>query len=104
LTPGNLAVYKALVIRSFTSRALRALWERDDRARIDVRLVDRILRRLDALDAALRPEDMDQPGFDFHRLRGARRGTYSVHVNGPWCITFDWAGTDAVRVALEQYH
>jgi proteic killer suppression protein len=27
-----------------------------------------------------------------------------VHVNGPWCITFEWDGEDAVRVALEEYH
>jgi len=29
---------------------------------------------------------------------------YTVHVNGPWCITFEWEGDDAVRVHLEQYH
>jgi proteic killer suppression protein len=92
------------VIRSFKSRALKTLWEKDDRSKIDARMVDRILRRLDALNAALRPDDLDQPGFDFHPLRGSRRGTYSVHINGPWCITFEWSGTDALRVDLEQYH
>ena len=29
------------------------------------------------------------PGFDFHKLRGAPV-RYSVHVNGPWCLTFGW--------------
>lgn len=29
---------------------------------------------------------------------------YSLHVNGPWCITFEWAEGDALRVDLEQYH
>ena len=67
-------------------------------------MVDRILRRLDALDAAADPEDMKIPGFDFHPLSGRRQGTYSVHVNGPWCVTFGWDGTDAIRVDLEQYH
>jgi proteic killer suppression protein len=92
------------VIRSFRSRSLKALWERDDRSKIDARMVDRILRRLDALNAAMRPEDMDQPGFYFHALRGTRKGTFTVHINGPWCITFEWSSTDATRVALEQYH
>lgn len=92
------------MIRSFKSRPLQALWEKDDRSRIDARLVDRILRRLDALNAAMRPDEMSQPGFDFHALRGKRRGVYTVHVNGPWCVTFEWDGTDAVRVDLEQYH
>jgi toxin HigB-1 len=92
------------VIRSFKSRALRALWEKDDRSGVDKRMVDRIQRRLDALDAAASPEEMNIPGFDFHPLGGRRRGAYTVHVNGPWCVTFEWDGTDAIRVDLEQYH
>ncbi len=45
---------------------------------------------------------MNFPGFNFHRLRG-RPVRYTVHVNGPWCLTFAWDGEDAVRVDLEQY-
>jgi toxin HigB-1 len=67
-------------------------------------MVGRILRRLDALDAATRPEDMNQPGFNFHELTEDRQGTYTVHVNGPWCITFGWQDGDAIRVNLQQYH
>ena len=92
------------MLRSFRSRALKALWERDDRSRLDARMVARILRRLDALDSATRPEDMNQPGFNFHALSGDRSGTYTVHINGPWCITFEWADQDAIHVDLEQYH
>jgi proteic killer suppression protein len=29
---------------------------------------------------------------------------YTVHVNGPWCITFEFEGGDVYRVDLEQYH
>jgi proteic killer suppression protein len=43
------------------------------------------------------------PGFDFHPLRG-RPQRYSVHVNGPWCITFEFDGEGADRVDFEQYH
>jgi hypothetical protein len=38
---------------------------------------------------------MNIPGFDFHSLSGRRKGTDMVHVNGPWCITVGWDGTDA---------
>lgn len=68
------------------------------------RNVVRIERRLDALDQATSPEDMNIPGFNFHGLSSARRGTYSVYVNGPWCITFRWDGLDAFDVDLENYH
>jgi proteic killer suppression protein len=27
-----------------------------------------------------------------------------VHVNGPWCLTFEFADGDAYRVDFEQYH
>ena len=64
----------------------------------------RILARLDRLNVAARPEEMNLPGFDFHPLHGFKPTRYSLHVNGPWCITFEWAEGDALRVDLEQYH
>ncbi len=64
----------------------------------------RILRRLTALDLAAQAQDMDLPGFDFHALRGFIPARYTVHVNGPWCITFEFAGEDALsRRLLRQY-
>jgi hypothetical protein len=52
----------------------------------------------------VRPEEMNVPGFDFHPLRGFKPTRYSVHVNGPWCITFEFEDGDACRVDFEQYH
>ena len=92
------------MIKSFRSKPLADLWESGRTARIDVRLHERILRRLDRLDAAARPEEMNLPGFDFHPLKGFRPTRYSVHVNGPWCITFEFEDGDACRVDFEQYH
>jgi proteic killer suppression protein len=91
------------MIRSFRSRALARLWEASDFSQIDRRLVDRVLRRLDRLNEAVVPADMNAPGFSFHRLQG-RPVRYSIHVNGPWFITFEWDDADAVRVDLENYH
>jgi proteic killer suppression protein len=91
------------MIRTFRNKELAALWE-GTRTRIDRRLQKRILERLDALDAAAKPEDMNVPGFDFHALRGFDPIRYTVHVNGPWCITFEFSAGDARRVDFEQYH
>jgi toxin HigB-1 len=92
------------MIRSFRNKALAQLWERGSSRKIDVRMHTRILRRLDALDRAGRPEDMNVPGFDFHALLGHQPTRYTVHVNGPWCITFEFQDGDALRVDFEQYH
>lgn len=59
----------------------------------------RVKRRLDAIDAASDPADLQVPGFDFHDLRGTPK-RYSIHVNGPFCITFEWIEGDAWRVDL----
>jgi proteic killer suppression protein len=92
-----------LVIRTFKSKGLAELWHTGGSKRVARELHARCLRRLDALDQAKRPEDMNIPGFDFHALKG-KPPRYTVHVNGPWCITFGWDKTDAVDVDLEQYH
>ena len=92
------------VIRTFRSKALADLWEKCRAAKIDARMHERVTRRLDRLEAATRPEEMNLPGFDFHPLRGFKPTRYSVHVNVPWCITFEFEGTDAFRVDFEQCH
>ena len=92
------------MIKTFRSKGLAELWSKDLTSRIDRRLHERILQRLDALDAAGEAEDMDVPGFDFHPLKGFARRRYTIHVNGPWCITFEFSEGDAHRVDFEQYH
>ena len=92
------------MIKSFRHKGLAELWSKDRTARIDKRMHERILERLDALDAAEVVEDMDVPGFDFHSLRGFRPVRYTIHVNGPWCVTFEFEKGDAHRVDFEQYH
>ena len=92
------------MIGSFKNKGLRELFETKKTAKIDSRLHARILRQLDALDQAVNPEEMDIPGWRFHPLHGFSPTRYSVHVNGPWCITFEFEGNDAYRVDFEQYH
>jgi proteic killer suppression protein len=91
------------MIKTFRSRALKALWSKGDASKIAPDLVRRVRVCLSTLNAAPVPEGMNIPGFDFHRLRG-KPLRYTVHVNGPWCITFGWEGEDAVEVDLENYH
>jgi toxin HigB-1 len=92
------------MIASFKSKPLSDLWSDGRTSKIDKRLQQRILLRLDRLDACSAPAEMNLPGFDFHALKGFTPTRYTVHVNGPWCITFEFVEGDAVRVDLEQYH
>ena len=92
------------MIRTFKSKPLAELWATGTTRKIDTRMHDRILRRLDRLNVVVIPQEMNLPGFDFHALKGHKPMRYTVHVNGPWCITFEFTKGDAENVDIEQYH
>jgi proteic killer suppression protein len=96
--------YSILVIKSFKSKPLSDLWSTGKTAKIDGRMYKRILLRLEQMDAAETVEDLTLPGFNFHGLRGFVPKRYSIHVNGPWCITFEFNDGDALNIDFEQYH
>ena len=97
------------VIKTFRHKGLSEVFEKGGSRRIAPDLKIRIQRRLDVLKETTKLEELNIPGFDFHQLRGRRKNDpvhYSIHVNGPWCITFEWdekAG-EATNVDLVQYH
>jgi proteic killer suppression protein len=73
------------MIKGFKHKGLQELFEQGTTRKIQQTMHARCLRQLDALKDATRPED-------------------TVHVNGPWCITFEFVDGDADRVDYEQYH
>ena len=91
------------MIKSFRHKPLKELFLTGQSSKIDQKLIARCLRRLDILDQSNLPEDLNLPGFNFHGLQGSPK-RYTVHINGPWCLTFEWRGQDAWVVDLEQYH
>jgi proteic killer suppression protein len=92
-----------MAVVHFKNKGLRELFEGGDTAKIDKRMHERILRRRDALYAARKPKDMDVSGFNFHALTGFNPTRYTVHVNGPWCVTFEFEGENATQVGFENY-
>ena len=92
------------MIKSFKHKGLERYFTKSERKGIDARQAERIRRVLDRLDAAVKAEDMNLPGFGFHGLKGNRKGTYAVSVSGNWRITFQFEGQDAMSVNLEDYH
>ena len=91
------------MIKSFRHKGLKELFEKGTSRHIGPNYHARTIRRLDALNAATKPEDLNLPGFDFHGLQGKPK-RYSVHINGPYCITFEFENGDAFNVDFENYH
>ena len=93
------------MIRSFRHKGLRDLFLKAQSAGVRSDLRKRSLARLDALDAATELRQLNLPGFRLHPLKGEQAGRWSIDVNGPWRITFEWSEDgNAYRVDLEQYH
>ena len=92
------------MIRSFRHRGLERFFTKGEAKGIPADRAAKIERLLDRLDAAKQPQDMNLPGYRFHRLKGDRVDTYSVAVTGNLRLTFRFEGEDAVDVNLEDYH
>lgn len=102
MTPGT-EFLNLIMIRSFRNKGLEELFVNGNSRKIGKRYHKRALRRLDVLQQAVSPEEINIPGFDFHILHGKPR-RYSIHVNGNYCITFSWDGEHAIDVDFEDYH
>jgi proteic killer suppression protein len=66
----------------FSDRTLCLFWKAGRAKGIDPRSAEHLNELLSALDAAARPDDMAQPGWDFHPLTGGRKSQYAVEVRG----------------------
>lgn len=91
------------MIISFSHKGLAELFEKGVTKKINPEFHTRILRRLDVLDRAESMEDIHLPGFCCHPLQGEPK-RYSISVNGPWRITFEWQDGNVLRADFVQYH
>jgi proteic killer suppression protein len=92
------------MIKSFKHKGLEKFFQKDDRSRINPKHAAKLARTLDRLDASVRPQDMNLPGYKLHKLSGKEKGTWSVWVTGNWRVTFRFDGPDAVVVDYLDYH
>jgi plasmid maintenance system killer protein len=92
-----------LVIKSFRSKGLAELWERGRTGKIGAKMHQRILRRLDRLDAVLRPEEMNIPGFDrcedFNRpaIRFTSTDHGASRLNSPTVTPAAWTSSNITK-------
>jgi proteic killer suppression protein len=93
-----------VAIKTFKHKGLKKLFDTGSKAGIQAAHANRIGRMLDRLNSATDVQDMNAPGYDFHPLKGDRRGFYSIHVNGNWTIIFRFENGEAKDVDLVDYH
>jgi proteic killer suppression protein len=93
------------VIRSFKDRETEKLFGRERSRAVPAALRRVALRKLVQLDAADTLDDLKvPPGNRLERLRGDRKGQWSIRVNERWRVCFEWRQGDAHEVEIVDYH
>ena len=91
------------MIRSFRDRETEKLFLRIPSRKW--RAIERSARvKLALLHAARELTDLSLPGLHLEKLRGDRKGEYSIRVNDQFRICFEWRTDGAYRVELVDYH
>jgi proteic killer suppression protein len=92
------------MIKSFRHKGLQLLFEEDEGRKVKADQVNRLRLILSALNMATSTEDMNQPTFRLHPLKGSRKGVWAVTVRANWRVTFRFEQGNAYDVDLEDYH
>ncbi len=92
------------MIKSWQHKGLKKFYETGSKAGIQPKHADLLSLLLFQLTSAVKAEDMNTPGNQFHALHGDLKGYYSISVSGNWRIIFQFDGEDALLVDYVDYH
>lgn len=98
------AVCGIIMSKNFKHKGRKRFHESDNRSGLRPDLVHMIQDILTVLDEAVRPQELNLPGYRLHPLKGTLNGYWAVTVRANWRIVFRFEGTNAVDVDLVDYH
>ncbi|MDO4501687.1 MAG: type II toxin-antitoxin system RelE/ParE family toxin [Coriobacteriia bacterium] len=93
------------MIKNFKDRATEDVFSGERVPGFPDQIVRRARRKLFALDAAMRVEDLRlPPGNKLHALTGGRKGQFAISINDQWRICFRFDDGCAYDVEICDYH
>ena len=96
------------MIRNMIGKMTRDLYDGTESRharKVPKELHGKIARLLDQINAAPSVEFLRIPPSNrLEKLRGDRRGYWSLRINDQWRIVFQWEGKDALNVEIIDYH
>ena len=105
LDPCHVTRYDSHVIKSFSDKHTRDLYQTGRSRRFPPDVVKRALRKLTQLNAATSLSDLKVPPSNrLHGLGGDRAGQHAISVNDQWRICFRFDDGDAFDVTVCDYH
>ena len=92
------------MIRSFGDEPMEALF-RDERVSRFEGIARRAKRKLEALNAASRLDDLTVPPSNrLEKLKGDLKEFYSIRINDQWRVIFKWINGEPHGVRIVDYH
>jgi proteic killer suppression protein len=92
------------MIRSFGDERSAALF-RDERVRQFLGFARAAKRKLEAVNAASRLEDLTIPPSNrLEKLKGDLKDFYSIRTNDQWRVIFKWINGEPHEVSIVDYH
>jgi len=93
------------LIRGFKNRVTEAVFNGQCPKGFPVQIFPAARRKLGAVDAAERLDDLRVPPANrLEALRGDRKGQHSIRINDQWRICFRWTKDGALDVEIVDYH
>jgi proteic killer suppression protein len=93
------------VIRSFHDADAEKVFKRQFVRKFPHAIQQRAFKRLNAIDAAVKLEDLRlPPSNQLEALKGDRKGQHSIRINDQWRICFVWRSGHAEQVEIVDYH
>ncbi|MGA8780422.1 MAG: type II toxin-antitoxin system RelE/ParE family toxin, partial [Terracidiphilus sp.] len=93
------------MIAGFRDSDTKRLWTTGKCKRLPAQLNRQALKKLYMLNAALAVENLAvPPGNRLEKLRGDRKGGYSIRINDQYRICFVWRNGNAHEVEVTDYH
>jgi proteic killer suppression protein len=92
------------MVKTFRHKGIEKFFITGSKAGIQPKHARKLEEQLSALSYAVRPEDMNLHGWDWHPLKSDLAGHWTVSVNGNWRLTFSFEGSDAILVDYQDYH
>lgn len=92
------------MIKTYRHKGLKELFEQGATRQIEHMYIERCRLILQHMQAARQVNQLGLPGWHLHPLHQHKPLRWSIRVQGPWRITFEFENGDAYRVDFENYH
>jgi len=93
------------VIRSFKCKESEKIFNREFSQKLPHNIQKVAFRKLRMLNRAITINDLRVPPSNYlEKLRGDRKGQYSIRINNQWRICFEWHRDDVYNVEIVDYH